>query len=129
VALVVMDSSALIAHVEREAGWENIEQLLPSALVTTVNLAEVAQYWAKKGLDREEVARGIDALCVVAVAPDLLLALDAGTMIAHTARRGLSLADRFCLALARRENIPALTADRAWAEIADAVGVRVELLR
>ena len=46
-----------------------------------------------------------------------------------TLERGLSLGDRYCLALARREGVPALTAERRWPEIAAAVGVRVEVIR
>ena len=42
---------------------------------------------------------------------------------------GLSLGDRYCLALARREGVPALTAERRWPEIADAAGVTVRLIR
>jgi len=40
---------------------------------------------------------------------------------------GLSLADRACLALAARTDLPALTADRAWAGLD--VGIRVRLFR
>ena len=42
---------------------------------------------------------------------------------------GLSLGDRFCLALAKNLNAPALTSDRAWKEIAKAAGVKVEVVR
>ena len=42
---------------------------------------------------------------------------------------GLSLGDRFCLALAKRLDCPALTADRAWLPVADDAGVRIELIR
>ncbi len=39
----------------------------------------------------------------------------------------LSLGDRLCLALALRLELPVLTADRAWAEVAH--GVDVQLVR
>lgn len=42
-------------------------------------------------------------------------------------KAGLSLADRACLALAMRLEVPALTADRAWSGLN--LGVRVQLLR
>jgi PIN domain nuclease of toxin-antitoxin system len=44
-----------------------------------------------------------------------------------TAKQGLSLADRACLVLAARLNVPALTADGAWAD-AD-VDADVQLIR
>jgi ribonuclease VapC len=40
---------------------------------------------------------------------------------------GLSLADRFCFALAASRNAPVMTADRAWAKVD--VGVEVLLIR
>jgi PIN domain nuclease of toxin-antitoxin system len=43
------------------------------------------------------------------------------------ADRGLSLADRACLTLARRLGLPVLTADATWKQ--RAVGVDVQLVR
>jgi PIN domain nuclease of toxin-antitoxin system len=42
---------------------------------------------------------------------------------------GLSLGDRYCLALARRERVPALTAECRSADIAAAAGVTVDVTR
>jgi ribonuclease VapC len=42
---------------------------------------------------------------------------------------GLSLGDGVCLALGQHTGQIALTADRAWLGVAEAVGVRVELVR
>ncbi len=44
-------------------------------------------------------------------------------------RSNLSLADCACLATARHLGLPALTADKAWAEIAGDVGVEVLVVR
>jgi PIN domain nuclease of toxin-antitoxin system len=44
-----------------------------------------------------------------------------------TRGRGLSLADRACLALARVLDRPAITADRAWAGLE--VGVEIRTIR
>lgn len=41
----------------------------------------------------------------------------------------LSLGDRFCLALAKRLDAPAYTADRAWKEVAADVGAKVVAIR
>jgi PIN domain nuclease of toxin-antitoxin system len=60
---------------------------------------------------------------------DEALALEAGAMFAVTRRFGLSLGDRACLALARRQNLPVLTADRAWTEAGPIFGVTVQLIR
>jgi ribonuclease VapC len=50
-------------------------------------------------------------------------------MLIHTKPFGLSLGDHACLALAKRENLPALTADHSWLRAAPLVGVEVRLIR
>jgi PIN domain nuclease of toxin-antitoxin system len=50
-------------------------------------------------------------------------------MVAQTRPLGLSLGDRACLALARRERLPALTADRIWLQAGTLIGVEVRLIR
>jgi len=37
----VLDTSALLALLNREKGWELVEELLPQSVVSPVNLAEV----------------------------------------------------------------------------------------
>jgi len=57
------------------------------------------------------------------------LARIAGGLRAVTAEAGLSLGDRFCMALASRDRLPAWTADKQWRTISDAVGVQVVIIR
>jgi len=45
----------------------------------------------------------------------------------QTRHLGLSLADRACLSLALRLNLPVLTCDRIWAELT--LPLRIQLLR
>ncbi len=45
-----------------------------------------------------------------------------------TQKHGLSIADRLCLALAMELGVPALTTDRAWANLA-LDGLQIELVR
>ncbi len=68
-------------------------------------------------------------LPITVVAADEALAMAAGRLRAMTARAGLSLGDRFCLALAHRDGVPAMTADRKWRVIADAVGAQIVTIR
>ena len=60
---------------------------------------------------------------------DAVLSYQAGMLRPLTLPAGLSLGDRYCLALAKREGIPALTAERRWPNIAVAADVTVELIR
>ena len=94
-----------------------------------VNLAEVVGHYARNGGRDAEIRAVLDPLPVAVVPLDHELAYQAGMLLPMTRSAGLPLGDRACLALARRLDVPALTADRSWQAIAAQVGVRVELVR
>lgn len=125
----VLDASALLAGLLREPGAARVASALDAAVMSAVNVAEVAAALARNGAAEGEVRAALRAVAVTTVAADEELAIDAGLLRALTDRAGLSLGDRFCLALARRLGAPALTADRKWQEVAASVGVEVELIR
>lgn len=64
---------------------------------------------------------------VVLVPFDVADAEAAAELWRRTRHRGLSLADRACLALAARLRVPAVTADRAWTDLD--VGVEIVSIR
>ncbi len=67
----------------------------------------------------------VSSLPVTVVPADRHLALDAGALRAGTRHLGLSLGDRFCLALGRRAGLPVYTADRAWLALAGSMDIRL----
>jgi len=97
------------------------------ARMSTVNLTEVQAKSIERGVDPAAVSGRLKAVGVVM---DPFLegdAVAAASMVRVTHRLGLSLADRACLALAQRLDLPVLATDAALAE-AD-VGVDVVLIR
>ena len=125
----VLDASALLAGLNGEPGADRVAAALDSAVVSAVNFAEVVGGLARGGNSPERVRSVLLALACTVVPADEEMAIDAGLMRALTDRAGLSLGDRFCLALCRRLRAPVLTTDRQWALIADDVGVKVEVIR
>jgi PIN domain nuclease of toxin-antitoxin system len=125
----VLDASAALAFLRKEPGGDIVERHLGQAAMSSVNVAEVCDHYVKVGAARGEVRAIVLDLSILIVEADVELAIDASLLMRTTRAAGLSLGDRFCLALAKRLELPALTADRAWARIADAIGVRVELIR
>ena len=125
----VLDASALLAALNGEPGADRVAASLDAGVVSAVNFAEVAGAIARGGNSADEVRTILAALACSVIPADEDMAVEAGLMRALTARAGLSLGDRFCLALGRRLRAPVLTADRQWALIADDVGVKVELIR
>ncbi|MBJ7458265.1 MAG: hypothetical protein JHD02_03660 [Thermoleophilaceae bacterium] len=121
-----------MAFLRDEPGADRVEEILSSvdssfanaAFISTVNLAELHQRF---GPDMPASLVG-SADSVIACADFTAQhAAVSGALFSRTSSAGLSLADRACLALATTMELPVVTADRAWADVA--VGVEVELIR
>ena len=125
--MTVLDSSAILAFLFNEAGGDKASSLFRTAMVSSVNLAEIISKQIDKGLPPDLAALRCDGLNLDVMPFDHELARLAGTLRADTKHKGLSLGDRACLALAIREDLVAVTADRNWANLD--VGCKIELIR
>lgn len=126
---VVLDASALIAMLKGERGAAKVAGAIADARLSSVNYAEVVSHFVHAGMPPEEVEAMLKPLPMTVVPADLALATLAGRMGVITADAGLSLGDRFCLALARRDDLPAWTGDQGWKKVADAAEVKVVTIR
>ena len=123
----VLDASALLAHLRDEPGADLVAGAIASgAVISTVNLAEVFSRVADRGEDPAKLAAELTQIGLldgaITVEPFTAAdAIDAGRLRALTRDAGLSLGDRACLALARRLDAPALSADTAWQGVAHGV--------
>lgn len=126
-AETVLDASALIALLWEEPGGEQVEPLLGRASVSTVNWAEVLQRFRAHGVETAGKRESVEALGISIESFEAEDAEAAAELWLPTRSAGLSLADRACLALARRFDVAAYTADRAWRRAK--VGVKVVLIR
>ena len=124
---VVLDSSAVLAMFKAEPGWDRVVAVLPRAVLSTVNAAEVYSKLVEWKLTREEQMK-FQAMLVNLVVPyDNDLALRTGALRAATQEFGLSFADRACLALAQRLGVRVMTADKIWAKVK--TGVEIDVIR
>jgi ribonuclease VapC len=121
---VVMDSSAIITWLKPEEGWDIVEAFLPFSIINAVNWAEVVQNTLLWSDEIEVLQQLLEALGLRIVDFTPRQAERAARLI-HTTR-GLSLADRSCLATAFDLSLPALTTEASWANFN--VGVRVILV-
>jgi PIN domain nuclease of toxin-antitoxin system len=125
---VALDASALLAMLLGEPGGDKVKAVLHGALLGAVNLAEIVSHYAKLGAARSDIEVMLRPLPVRVMPVDAALSYEAGMLRLLTLPGGLSLGDRFCLALAKREGIPALTAERRWPAIAAAANVTVQMI-
>lgn len=123
----MLDASALLALLQAEPGADAVGELMPSAAISAVNWCEVFGKLRAVGIDGDALVAGVaeTGLEIVAFAADD--ARLAGELYRSTRDAGLSLADRACLALATVRDVPAVTADRTWADLD--VGVEVRCIR
>jgi ribonuclease VapC len=104
-----------------------VEPLVSRAAVSAVNWTEVLQRYRAHGVETAGKRESVEAL---GISIEGYSAGDADVVadLWQPARRaGLSLADRACLALARRLDVAAYTADRDWRKVE--LDVEVVLIR
>lgn len=126
---VVLDASAILALLKGERGASKVAGVIADASVCAINQAEVISHFVHLGAPLDDVRAMLGTLPYSVVAADDALAWAAGELRAATTKAGLSLGDRFCLALARRLGTSAFTADRAWKEIAGELSIKVTVIR
>lgn len=124
---LILDASALLAWLQDEPGAASVEDSLPEAAISSVNWSEVWQKALAHAVEVAGLRAELEALGLRIVPFDAQDAEEAARLWA--AGRGLSLADRACLALGRRYQLPVWTADRAWESAGAALGVEVKVIR
>lgn len=125
----VLDASALIAMIKQERGSARVAKAIASARLCAVNYAEVVSHFVYLGMPDADIAAMLDPLPIEIVSADHTLSRLAGHLRVLTADAGLSLGDRYCLALAQRDGLPAWTCDRNWDLVAEAARVKIVQLQ
>lgn len=131
---VVLDASALLAYLQREAGaGEVAASIARSASISAANWAETLSKVTEHGADPRRLAAALEEQGLLQGLLEVLpLTAEDAIAIAElrpgTRDLGLSLGDRACLALARRLGVPVLTADRSWTAL-DELGLDVRPIR
>ena len=122
---VVLDASAALAALNDEIGASEVWPLLPGALISAVNAAEVAAKLVDGGTEVSRTNEFIQRLGLRVISFDETDVVATARLRQETRAAGLSLGDRACLALAERYGVPAVTADREWRKVETDVDVRL----
>lgn len=127
----VLDASALLAVSKGERGADFVMDLINTkdCVISSVNMAEVGARLLDLGLPIHELGRGMAQFSVDIVDFNQEQALASAALRPLTKSAGLSLGDRACLALAKLMEGTAVTADRAWLDIAETTQIKVLLIR
>lgn len=122
---MILDASALLAYLQQEQGCSQIEQVLATAFISTVNWCEVVQKLRARAVDDRAVRENLAILGLGFISFDLEHADKAGELWQITSPFGLSLGDRACLATGLIENMPVMTADQVWQKLSLPLDVRL----
>jgi ribonuclease VapC len=127
----VMDSSALLAVSKGEKGAETVMELIESGdcVISSVNMAEVATRMLDLGLPYRELKRALGLFNMDVIDFNEEQAMACAELRTLTKSAGLSLGDRACLGLAKLMEGTAVTSDRPWLTVADALEVKVLMIR
>jgi PIN domain nuclease of toxin-antitoxin system len=121
----VLDASALLAFLFREPGHDQVLPEIAGGCMSAVNLSEVLGRFVRDGHDTVLVGRRIREAGLEIVPFEMEDAVLAANLRGQNDRVGLSLGDRACLALAMARGLPAITADRLWADLRLPVPIRL----
>ena len=123
----VLDSSAVLADLRGEPGGDMVREVSASSYLSAINFAEVITKLIESGVPPDEATQIANGLEYTVLSADQERAALAGRLHARTRRTGVSLGDRFCLALAQELSLPALTGDRRWKTLD--LGIEITLIR
>jgi ribonuclease VapC len=123
----VLDASAVLAVLFREAGMDAVIPHMRDGLLSTVNLAEVLEVFVRKDHARHDAVSALADTGMIIVPFSAHHAWLASELLEHARPLGLSFADCACLALALEQEQNVLTGDRLWASLD--LGVPVTLIR
>ncbi len=115
----VLDASAILTVINGETGFSTVQNLLQQSVASAVNMSEVIAKLQERGGTDAAIMAILSDFNVQIVAFDEEQAIAAGMLRNKTRKRGLSLGDRACLALATSRNAIAVTTDKAWMDLDD----------
>lgn len=114
---VILDASALLALIQEETGAEIIKPLLKFSVMSAVNVTETLSVLQRTNISPEEGLTLITDIVTTIVPFDLEQAAQVAKLHPLVQPQGLSLADRACIVLGIKLQIPIYTADRIWDEL------------
>jgi PIN domain nuclease of toxin-antitoxin system len=129
--VAVLDASAIYAIIKNESGNLKVSDVLGHSIATTYNIAEVVNKMVlKKQAPYKEAWLLLESMIPNIYPIDIEIS-ELATSFSEIidSSYGISLGDKFCLALGKLLNKPIYTADRAWKEFENKLDISINLIR
>lgn len=125
----VFDASAVLALLNNEKGAAKAASLIAGSSLSAVNSIEVQQKLIDVGLEATAAETMLTSLGLTIVPFDARQASIAASLRPLARQHRLSLADCACIALSRVLDLPALSGDQDWKQIAKQAGFTFDNVR
>lgn len=122
----ILDASVVLAVIKGEPG-EAAKCFFERSAILSVNATEVISKLLRLGYSETQANQAFDILQLDIQPFDKPLVKIAAALTKLSPGFPLSLGDRACLSLAVHNNLPVLTADRAWTDLM--LPIEVKLIR
>jgi PIN domain nuclease of toxin-antitoxin system len=124
---LVIDASALLAVLLGEEPAKEIEKLIPSSVISSVNFSEVVAKLTDIDMPENKIREILESLPIEVYSFNKKQAYIAGLLRPLTKSKGLSFGDRACLSLGMLLKAPVVTMDRVWKNLN--IGIEIRVLR
>lgn len=126
---ILLDTSAILALLKREPGFEAIENIIANSAMSAVNFSELVAVLTRSGVSEAEVDE-----IITDIVPEIIplcknVGIGAGKLAAITKNYGLSLGDRACIATGNYYKMEIYTADKAWLKLQPQVITKITIIR
>ena len=125
----IMDASAVVAVANQEPHFPELQTMFIDSIITTINLAEALTVIIRKyEIDPDTVWNELSNFVQNHYPINDELTYEVVKMTPYAKPYGLSLGDRYCLALAKHLRLPVYTADKIWKNLEEPLGIIVNLI-
>lgn len=125
----LLDTSALIALLKKESGYEMIEKIIANSAISSVNFSEFVAVLARSGISYIDIDEMIKD-----IVPEIIpfcedTSTKAGKLITVTKDYGLSLGDRACIATGDHYQMEIHTTDKVWSKLQPQIATKITVIR
>ena len=125
----LLDTSAIIALLNKESGYEIVDSIIANSAISSVNLSELVSVLTRAGVPENEV----DSI-VTDIVPEIIpfcenLAIKSGKLSKATKEFGLSLGDRACISTGDYHNMEIYTSDKIWSKLQPQISTKITIIR
>ena len=126
---VLLDTSALIALLKKEHGFDIIEDIIANSAISSVNFSEFVAVLTRSGIKENEINEIITDIVPEIIPFCIDTSILAGKLAFLSKDYGLSLGDRACIATGEFYKMEIYTTDKIWLKLQPNLKTTITLIR